>query len=320
MIEMKQLQYFRACVETGNFSKAAELLYTTQPNVSRTIKSLESQLGVSLFERTARGIRPTPEGERVYRYARQILENAEYLQVMSQGNAARHFSIFSTPSRILAALFAEYYNNMADHTVRYKFQEGSAEETVARVETHYSDIGFLLMPGQYLVSFSYHLERRNLTFTQLQETKLLLYAGRRSPLFHAQTIPLETMTQLHFVKNDESVYSLDNCMQSLLPGPAYRQNQKNALVTNSDHLTMQLLNKTDVCHISTDLYVPMMPALTQSPTDSMRGIPIEGANTVSFGYIRSQCEALSEPAEHFLRWIHEMFQCPFPGQEKDHPF
>lgn len=99
MIEMKQLQYFRACVETGNFSKAAELLYTTQPNVSRTIKSLENQLGVSLFARTARGIRPTPEGERVYRYAQQ------------------------DTGRIICRIL-QY---AGDHTTRYKFQKGSAE-------------------------------------------------------------------------------------------------------------------------------------------------------------------------------------------------
>lgn len=317
MIEMKQLQYFRACVETGNFSKAAELLYTTQPNVSRTIKSLENQLGVSLFARTARGIRPTPEGERVYRYAQQILENAEYLQIMSQGNAASHFSIFSMPSRILAALFAEYYNTLADHTTRYKFQEGSAEETAARVETHHSDVGFLFMPRQHMVSFSYNLERRNLIFTPLQETHMLLFTGSRSPLFHEEKITLDMLSRLHFVKTDESVYSPDNCIQNLLPDPAFRQNQKNALITNSDHLTMQLVSKTEICHISTDLSVPLMPALAQSHAGAMRGIPIEGADTVSFGYIRRRCEALSEPAEHFLRWIHEMFQRPFTGQEQD---
>lgn len=319
MIEMKQLQYFRTCVETGNFSKAAELLYTTQPNVSRTVKALERQLGVTLFQRAARGIRPTPEGERVYRYAQQILENAEYLQVMSQGSAARHFSIISMPSRILAALFAEYYNTLADHTAQYKFQEGSAEETVARVETHHSDIGFLFMPSQHLVSFSYNLERRNLTFTLLQETHIRLYAGSRSPLFHEEQVSPNMLSQLHFVKTDESVYSLDSCIRSLLPDPILRQNLKNALVTNSDHLTMQLLNKTDVCHISTDLSVPLMPALNHAHMNAMRGIPIEGADTVSFGYIRRQCESLSEPAEHFLRWLHEMFQLPFSIQEKDIP-
>lgn len=314
MIEMKQLQYFRTCVETGNFSRAAELLYTTQPNVSRTVKGLERQLGVTLFKRTARGIRPTPEGERVYRYAQQILENAEYLQVMSQGKAARHFSIFSMPSRILAALFAEYYNTLADHSAQYKFQEGSAEETIARVETHRSDIGFLFMPSQHLVSFSYSLERRNLTFNPLQETHAMLYVGRRSPLFGTEKVSPDMLSGLRFAKNDESVYSLDGCIRNPLPDPALRQSLKNALITNSDHLTMQLLDKTDLCHISTDLSVPLKPALNHAHANAMRGIPIEGADTISFGYIRRQCEALSEPAEHFLKWLHEMFRCPFPGQ------
>ncbi len=49
-----------------SFSQAAELLMSNEPNISRTVKNLEHELGVSLFIRTNRGVTLTPEGERLY--------------------------------------------------------------------------------------------------------------------------------------------------------------------------------------------------------------------------------------------------------------
>ena len=50
----------------GNLTQAAELLLSSQPNVTRSIRRLEEQLGVRLFERSNRGVRLTPEGEKLY--------------------------------------------------------------------------------------------------------------------------------------------------------------------------------------------------------------------------------------------------------------
>ena len=63
IMELKQLEYFMVTCEKGSFNKAAECLYTTQPNVSKVISSLEKELGRELFERTGKGIRITPYGE-----------------------------------------------------------------------------------------------------------------------------------------------------------------------------------------------------------------------------------------------------------------
>ena len=75
-MDLKQLQYFVVSVESGSFKKAAEMLYTTQPHISKSIKNLETELNVQLLERKARGVEVTesgttlkPEGEggRTYR-------------------------------------------------------------------------------------------------------------------------------------------------------------------------------------------------------------------------------------------------------------
>ena len=54
-MDLKQLQYFVVSVDCGSFKKTAELLYTSQPHVSKIIKSLETELQTELLIRKARG-------------------------------------------------------------------------------------------------------------------------------------------------------------------------------------------------------------------------------------------------------------------------
>ena len=58
-MDIKQLQYLVVSIDNGSFKKASELLYTTQPHISKTIKSLEVELGMQLLKRNARGVEAT---------------------------------------------------------------------------------------------------------------------------------------------------------------------------------------------------------------------------------------------------------------------
>ena len=84
------LQYLRYALEisrTGSISKAAENLSVAQPNLSRAVKELESQLGISIFERTRTGMTVTPEGERLLSAGDRILREVGELETMFDGEA-----------------------------------------------------------------------------------------------------------------------------------------------------------------------------------------------------------------------------------------
>ena len=65
-MELRELQFFVVSVDAGSLSQAAQILYTTQPHVSKTIKKLERTLGYQLLERSKIGLELTKEGELVY--------------------------------------------------------------------------------------------------------------------------------------------------------------------------------------------------------------------------------------------------------------
>lgn len=74
-MEIKQIRYFMWVYEEGSFSKAAQKARVAQPVLSMQIRRLEDEFGVQLFERHARGIRPTESGLALYRRAVSIVNN-----------------------------------------------------------------------------------------------------------------------------------------------------------------------------------------------------------------------------------------------------
>ena len=76
------LRYALAVAANGSINKAAEKLYMDQPNLSRCIKDLEASLGVSIFTRSTRGMKPTPEGAEFLKYAEKILKQVDAVENM----------------------------------------------------------------------------------------------------------------------------------------------------------------------------------------------------------------------------------------------
>ena len=82
-VSLDSYRVFYHVAQCRSFTKAAELLYSNQPNVTRTIKNLEQALGCSLFHRSSRSVRLTPEGEALFAHIapamRQIAAGEESL-------------------------------------------------------------------------------------------------------------------------------------------------------------------------------------------------------------------------------------------------
>lgn len=79
-ITYHQLQTFIAVARSGNLSRVARELHTTQPTVSLQLRSLRQALGIPLFERPGGRFRLTPAGERLQRYAEEALDGLRALQ------------------------------------------------------------------------------------------------------------------------------------------------------------------------------------------------------------------------------------------------
>ena len=83
-MELYQLNTFVKIADEGSLTRAAELLFTSQPAISAQIKALEEELGVALFERSSRGMQLTAKGRLLYQQAVETLNAAAKLKADAQ--------------------------------------------------------------------------------------------------------------------------------------------------------------------------------------------------------------------------------------------
>ncbi|MBK5461978.1 LysR family transcriptional regulator [Peribacillus sp. TH27] len=124
-MDFKQIQYFTEVVNQGSFSKAAEHLFLSQPNISKSIKDLEKELDAKLLTRTTRKIELTDTGKLLYHYGQRISQSIEHfydelddIKNSKKGNIK--MGIFSTlGTDIFSELMALFHIEYPLITVRF---------------------------------------------------------------------------------------------------------------------------------------------------------------------------------------------------------
>ena len=105
-INLRQLEIFVAIVDYGSFTEAAKRLYLAQSTVSSHVRALEESLHVVLFRRKSkRNMVLTPDGKRVYQYARDILAKCTALRSDVMGDPRRELSRPEPSPRLSGGVF-----------------------------------------------------------------------------------------------------------------------------------------------------------------------------------------------------------------------
>jgi len=143
-VHFRHLRYFVKIVEAGSFSRAAATIFVAQPALSQQIGELEEQLGVSLLQRSARGVRPTAAGEVLYREASAILRQIEQLPsiVRSSGGEAQgvvSLGMSSTLAATLAGAFIEACKS-ALPKITLKFTASDSESIKSKIQSQALDL------------------------------------------------------------------------------------------------------------------------------------------------------------------------------------
>ena len=86
---LAQLRYVITVSQVGTLSEAAKRLYISQPSLTNAIKELEKEMGVTIFDRTNKGVSVSKEGEIFLGYARQVLEQSQLLEERYKGTSGR---------------------------------------------------------------------------------------------------------------------------------------------------------------------------------------------------------------------------------------
>lgn len=178
------MKYAVEVARLGSLNKAAETLLIAQPNISRSIKELEADLGISIFNRSAKGMELTPEGEEFIGYAQSILKQIDEVEmVYKQGSPKKQkFSISVPRACYISDAFAEFSKCLSDDPAEIFYKETNSQRTINNVLNRDYKLGIIRYAENYDKYFKAMLEEKELSYEMVAEFTYVLIMSRDNPL------------------------------------------------------------------------------------------------------------------------------------------
>lgn len=266
-MELRHLRYFVAVVEEQSFTKAAEKLYIAQPPLSRQIQNLESELGISLFERGSRPLKTTEAGQFFYQHAVKLLSNAEEVKSMTKriGLIAKTVTMGFVGSLLYGLLpkIVYMFRQQQPH-LKIELVEMSTKDQIQALKEGRIDVGFgrlrisdpavrrvLLReePLMLAVHISHPLaDSKGTYFADIEDENLFLYPSHPKPNFSTQVRHLFSEHGLD-PKNLKEVREIQLALGLVAAG-------EGVCVVPESAKTIQLPNL---------IYIPMLDSSAKSP-------------------------------------------------------
>lgn len=190
------LKYAVEVARLGSLNKAAETLHTAQPNISRSIKELESDLGITIFRRSAKGMVLTPDGEELIEYARGILKQiAQVEKLYKDGSPKKQkFSISVPRACYISEAFAQFSKNITGDPAEIFYKETNSRRTINNVLNNDYKLGIIRYAEKHDKYFKEMLDEKGLSHEMISKFSYILIMSRNNPLAKQKTITLDDLT------------------------------------------------------------------------------------------------------------------------------
>ena len=295
-MDLKQLQYFVVCAQTGSFSDAAKVLYSTQPSVSKVVKALEDALGMQLFERLPRGIRLTVQGQKVYRYACRITNEIDALENMASHGMTKWIRVSLNPSSWFANQFVDFYNETYEKNYHFQLTTAGVRSVMDRGRDYVDDIGFVYILSQQKENFLHEISRNKLQFVPMYETDVVFYPGKETELCDSgkSKVELKDLDGVRFIQNyQDEFFDIGSVHEESFQW----KDIDISVLTNSDYIMEKMLKNSRVSNVSGSY-------LSENKTGTTPGIPLNmGDSKVLFGYIVHKGEKIDESVQELIDFL-----------------
>ncbi len=194
-MDLQQLRNVQEVARCGSISRAAKNLYMSQPNLSKSIRELEEELGIPLFRRTVHGVEITLSGEQFLQYARNILAQMDKLSSLYHNRKSSDLSLSVCVPR--ASYIAHAFNRWLEHHATGRFhllyQETNPSAVLKAVSTEEAQLGIVRYNILYKEYYEGLMLTRGLQQDPLWEYEMVLLMHKDHPLADSVTITPEQL-------------------------------------------------------------------------------------------------------------------------------
>lgn len=193
------LQHMKHAIEVakaGSLSKASEALLIAAPNISRSIKELENDLGITIFDRTQNGMKLTPEGEEFINFAIEILKQIDDVEKFYKADAPKKqkFSISVPRACYISEAFANFSKSLSKDDAEVFYKETNSQRVIHNILNHDYKLGIIRYAENYDKYFKAMLEEKGFQYELVTEFTYSLIMSADSDLAKKQRISFDDLT------------------------------------------------------------------------------------------------------------------------------
>lgn len=184
-MKIEHLKYALEVEKTGLISKAAENLYMNQPHLSKAIKELEENIGIKIFNRTAKGVVPTKDGADFLVYAKNIVEQIDEVEKMykNKDGDLHKFNVSVPMACYVAQAFIEFVTEISDSkSIDISYHETNSLLAIKSVVNNDNNIAIIRYQTIYEKYFLQFLEENDLVIEPIWEFAYQLIMSVQHPL------------------------------------------------------------------------------------------------------------------------------------------
>ncbi len=193
---LNQLRYVCEISKQNSINEAAKSLFVSQPSLTSALKSLETEIGFEIFNRTNTGINLTVKGGEFLGYARSVIEQADILDAkyISKSDIKRSFHVSMQHYTFAVNAFVSVIKQYGMDKYEFEIHETRTFEVIENVKNGLSEIGVLYMNEYNGPVLGKILKDSNLKFTPLFECSIYAYMSRNNPLSDRKEVTMEELS------------------------------------------------------------------------------------------------------------------------------
>ena len=202
---LQQLRYVTTIANIGSISEAAKRLFVSQPSLTKAIKELEKEMGITIFDRTNKGITVSKEGERFLGYARQVLEQATLLEEQYKSNKGgkKQFSVSTQHYSFAVNAFIDLINQSDVDSYDFSLRETQTYEIIDDVAHMKSEIGLLYYNDFNRPVLEKLIHTNELTFTELFTAHPHIFIGKNHPLANKDVVSMDELEEYPYISFEQ---------------------------------------------------------------------------------------------------------------------
>lgn len=294
---LQQLRYAIAVADAGSITAAAARLFIAQPSLSKALSELEAEMGVTIFERSARGVRPTEDGTRFLSYARQVVEQADLLesQFVHGTPVRRVFAVSSQHYAFVVNAFVELVREIGRERYEFSLREGTTAGIIDDVRTQRSEVGVIYRSEFNREVITGAARRADLRFEPLFVAAPHVFVSRTSPLAGRESVTLDDLTPFPRLSYDQGTQNSFYFSEELHPTQMV---DKQIVVTDRATL-FNLLIGLDGYTISSGILSADLNG------EDIVSVPLESDERMEVGLLRLAGRPLSPVAARYVEHLRE---------------